>query len=77
MNIWKSSVVAAAAFFLALTGCKKGGDTAAGGGSGGDVIKVGEFASLTGKEAAFGNSSHKGTALAIDDVNAAGGVLGK
>jgi branched-chain amino acid transport system substrate-binding protein len=77
MNIWKSSVVAAAAFFLALTGCKKGSDTAAGGGSGGDVIKVGEFASLTGKEAAFGNSSHKGTALAIDDVNAAGGVLGK
>jgi branched-chain amino acid transport system substrate-binding protein len=77
MNIWKSSVVAAAALFLALTGCKKGGDTAAGGGSGGDVIKVGEFASLTGKEAAFGNSSHKGTALAIDDLNAAGGVLGK
>ena len=42
-----------------------------------DPIKVGEFASLTGKEAAFGQSSHKGTLLAIEELNAAGGVLGR
>ena len=42
-----------------------------------DTIRVGEFASLTGKEAAFGQSSHKGTQLAIEEINAAGGVLGK
>jgi branched-chain amino acid transport system substrate-binding protein len=63
-------------FTLALTGCKPAG----GGGSGtagGDTIKIGEFASLTGKEAAFGQSSHKGTQLAIEQANAAGGVLGK
>lgn len=41
-----------------------------------DVIKVGEYASLTGKEAAFGQSSHKGTLLAIEELNAKGGVLG-
>jgi len=41
------------------------------------TLKIGEFASLTGKEAAFGQSSHKGTVLAIEDTNAAGGVLGK
>ncbi len=41
------------------------------------VIKVGEFASLTGKEAAFGQSSHKGTLLAIEELNASGGVLGQ
>ncbi|MFM1747444.1 MAG: hypothetical protein RLZZ188_1110 [Verrucomicrobiota bacterium] len=40
-------------------------------------IKVGEFASLTGKEAAFGQSSHKGTMLAVEEINAAGGVLGR
>ena len=40
-------------------------------------IPIGEFASLTGSSASFGQSSHKGTALAIDEVNAAGGVLGK
>jgi branched-chain amino acid transport system substrate-binding protein len=42
-----------------------------------DEIKVGEFASLTGGSASFGQSSHKGTALAIDEINAGGGVLGK
>ena len=57
---------------LALGGCKKeaASQTA-------DVIKIGEFASLTGKEAAFGQSSHKGTVLAIEEINATGGVLGK
>ena len=42
-----------------------------------DTIKIGEFASMTGKEATFGQFAHKGTQLAIDEVNAAGGVLGK
>ena len=40
-------------------------------------IKVGEFAALTGGSASFGQSSHKGTALAFDELNAAGGVLGR
>jgi len=42
-----------------------------------DEIKVGEFAALTGGSASFGQSSHKGTELAFDEINAAGGVLGK
>jgi branched-chain amino acid transport system substrate-binding protein len=42
-----------------------------------DEIKVGEFAALTGGSASFGQSSHKGTALAFDEINAAGGALGK
>ena len=46
-------------------------------GAASDTIKIGEFASLTGKEAAFGQSSHKGTQLAIDELIAAGGLLGK
>jgi branched-chain amino acid transport system substrate-binding protein len=58
-----------------LAGCSKtGGDGAA---VVDDTIKIGEFASLTGKEAAFGQSSHKGTQLAIDELIAAGGLLGK
>jgi branched-chain amino acid transport system substrate-binding protein len=55
--------------------CSKSGD--AGGSAAGATIKVGEFASLTGKEATFGTSSHEGTVLAIEEINAAGGVLGK
>jgi branched-chain amino acid transport system substrate-binding protein len=57
---------------LGFAGCNKSGD-----GGAGDTIKIGEFASLTGKEAAFGRSSHNGTQLAIDDINAKGGLLGK
>jgi len=54
---------------LGLSGCGPGGGV--------DTILVGEFASLTGKEATFGISSHEGTLLAIEELNAAGGVLGK
>jgi branched-chain amino acid transport system substrate-binding protein len=42
-----------------------------------ETFKVGEIASLTGKEAVFGQSSHKGTLLAIEGLNDAGGVAGK
>ena len=42
-----------------------------------DSIKIGEYASLTGKEAGFGQTSHHGVVLAIEEINAAGGVLGK
>ncbi len=66
-------LVAAAA--LALVGCKPAANSGAGPAPA--TIKVGEYASLTGSEAAFGQSSHKGTLLAIEEVNQAGGVLGK
>lgn len=42
-----------------------------------DPIKVGEFACLTGKDATFGQSQHKGIQLALEELNAAGGVLGR
>lgn len=42
-----------------------------------DTIKIGEFASMTGKEATFGQGVHMGTVLAIEQINAAGGVLGR
>jgi branched-chain amino acid transport system substrate-binding protein len=40
-------------------------------------ILIGEYASLTGASASFGQSSHKGTKLAIEEINAGGGVLGR
>jgi branched-chain amino acid transport system substrate-binding protein len=42
-----------------------------------DTIKIGEFASLTGKDATFGQSQHKGITLALEEINAAGNTLGK
>ena len=58
---------------LALgAGCKKTGPKAES-----NEIVVGEFAALTGGTASFGQSSHKGTQMAVDEINAAGGILGK
>ncbi len=42
-----------------------------------DVILLGEVGSLTGSEATFGISTQQGVQLALDEVNAAGGVKGK
>ncbi len=42
-----------------------------------EPIKIGEYASLTGKEAGFGQTSHQGVVLALEEINAAGGVLGR
>lgn len=78
-NIFRSWFVLTATGALLITGCKKPGESggASNGAAAGDTIPIGEFASLTGKEAAFGQSSHKGTELAVDEINKAGGVLGK
>jgi branched-chain amino acid transport system substrate-binding protein len=76
--------VSVAVSLLALAACEQkkkeappapaaqGGAPAAGG-----VILVGHVASLTGNEATFGDSTDKGIRLAIDEVNAKGGVKGK
>src|ERR1041384_6198154 len=70
-------LIAGACAVLVVSGCKKPGEGGGGSGGSGGTIKVGEFASLTGKEATFGTSSHEGTQLAIEEINAAGGLLGK
>jgi branched-chain amino acid transport system substrate-binding protein len=65
MKILPGSLLVAGA--LLLGSCAKQSET----------IKIGEYASLTGKEATFGQSSHKGVVMALEEINAAGGVLGK
>ena len=66
---WQTQVLLAGFIAVAslFTSCKKSGS------ADGNTIPIGEFASLTGSEAAFGRSSHNGTLLAVEDINAAGG----
>ncbi|MEW6412573.1 MAG: ABC transporter substrate-binding protein [Candidatus Zixiibacteriota bacterium] len=40
-------------------------------------ILIGEFSSLTGTTATFGQSTHHGLELAVEETNNAGGLLGK
>lgn len=60
--------------FMACPPKYEGG--AAAGSEGGEIL-IGEFSSLSGSEATFGDSTHKGVMLAVDEINAAGGVKGR
>jgi branched-chain amino acid transport system substrate-binding protein len=62
-------VAAVGMFALVATGC--------GGGSSSDTIKLGANLEMTGTNATFGQSATNGAKLAIKEVNAKGGVLGK
>ncbi len=66
-------VAAALALVLLVAGCG-GGSGGAGGGGAGDKIKVGLPHPLTGVWAEGGRNSVNGALLAIEDINAAGGV---
>lgn len=45
--------------------------------SSGDEILIGEYGSLTGTTATFGQSTDHAIQMAFDEINAAGGLLGK
>jgi branched-chain amino acid transport system substrate-binding protein len=55
-----------------LASCKSGGNAGST-----DEILIGEYGSLTGDKATFGISTKNGIDMAVDEINAAGGVLGK
>lgn len=42
-----------------------------------EPVKLGYFMSITGRDASFGEASLNGARLAVDDINGAGGVLGR
>ena len=42
-----------------------------------DTVKIGVITSLTGSQAAFGEAHKNGYLIALDEINARGGVLGK
>lgn len=70
MNLRRVAALASVLVF-ALAACKGGT------GAGDNEIVVGEFGSLTGGTATFGQSTHNGVTMAFEEINAAGGVLGK
>ena len=63
---------AAAALLFGMVSCaKKGGMT------GGDTIKIGGLAPLSGAVAVYGVECKNGIDLAVEEINAAGGIAGK
>ncbi|MGB8955371.1 MAG: ABC transporter substrate-binding protein, partial [Tumebacillaceae bacterium] len=76
MKMGKKLIAVTAVLTLAvgMVGCSK---SSSGGSSSGDTIKIGANLEMTGQVAAFGQSQLSGIKLAADEINAAGGVLGK
>jgi branched-chain amino acid transport system substrate-binding protein len=60
-------LIAAACLAFLAAGCAKQDD----------VIRIGEFGSLTGSTATFGISTRRGIDMAVEEVNAAGGIHGR
>ncbi|HEX5034296.1 MAG TPA: ABC transporter substrate-binding protein [bacterium] len=63
----KKLIIFAMAATLGLVACKKKEN----------VLTLGEFASLTGTTATFGQSMNEGIQLALEELNKSGGLLGK
>ncbi len=42
-----------------------------------EPIRIGEFSSLTGREAGLGQYTHMGVVMAVEEINAAGGIDGR
>lgn len=79
----KRSLLLALVFILALSliavGCGGGGNAAdtSGGADSGDTIKIGFLGAKTGGHADFGIKTLAGMKMAAEDINNAGGILGK
>ena len=67
--------LAAAAIGIMAAGCERRPSTESADTGTGDIL-VGFYGSLTGDGASFGLSSKEGAELAVEEVNAAGGLLG-
>jgi branched-chain amino acid transport system substrate-binding protein len=74
-------ILLTATLALAFFGCppktETGGGAPGTAGAGSGDILVGEYGSLTGPQATFGQSTHNGIMMAMDEVNAAGGINGR
>src|SRR2546421_8541954 len=81
MKTNKLLVIIAALSLAMMTACppKNESGTATSGttAGGGAEILVGEYGSMTGPQATFGQSTHNGIMMAIDEINAKGGVDGR
>lgn len=70
-------VLATATLSLMLFGCPPKTENASTTTDAGGEIVVGEYGSLTGGQATFGTSTHNGIMLAVEEINAAGGINGR
>lgn len=69
-------VLAAAMIALSFAACSGGQTEGDDSSSGGTTLKIGGIGPLTGDAAAYGQAVQNGAQLAVDEINAAGGING-
>src|ERR1044072_5104302 len=57
--------------------CERRGGSGTNATDGGGEIVVGYYGDLTGRTASFGQSTKNGVEMAVDEINKAGGVMGR
>ncbi|MEG0339478.1 MAG: ABC transporter substrate-binding protein, partial [Oscillospiraceae bacterium] len=73
----------AVSMLITLASCTKATNSASGSTpanntqAGGETIKIGGLAPLTGPASVYGVAANNGIKLAVNDINAAGGIMGK
>ncbi|NDD90502.1 ethanolamine utilization protein EutJ, partial [bacterium] len=72
-----SKILIALSLILSTIGCKKSQPQLSEITADSAVIKIGEVGSMTGPQATFGTSTNQGIRLAVQEINASGGVKGK
>ena len=79
--IKKITVVLLLSLLLIIAGCSSNSETTSGGNKGSsnenDVIKIGVIQPFSGPNAQAGEETFKGNELAVEEINASGGLLGK
>ena len=75
-KVWRAGLALLTAAALA-SAAHAGGVSSGSSSSGGGTIKIGVAGPLTGSDAAFGAQLKNGAEQAVQDINAAGGILGK
>ena len=78
MKMWKkaASVMLSSAMVVSLAACGSSGNKS-GGSSDSDTFKIGGIGPTTGDAAIYGTAVKNGIQLAVDEINAAGGINGK
>jgi branched-chain amino acid transport system substrate-binding protein len=70
-------LISLAVLSFGLLGCPPKEGTGTTTSAAGGEILIGEYGSMTGPQATFGQSTHNGIMMAADEVNAAGGINGR
>lgn len=68
------ALAVSAMMLVSMTACDSGNGNAGGSAASGETFKLGGIGPLTGAAAIYGNAAKNGAQIAVDEINAKGGI---